>query len=149
MTTFRQRTLTASALAGALALTVSCGSSADDEPDTAQNIEDQEETQNGNGEDEDSPSDDEGSDEAGGAAEPAGSVAMDEVEENDSADSCWTVIDGTVYDVTEWVGQHPGGSAAIEQLCGTDGTEEFQGQHSGDSGPEDQLSEFAVGELDE
>lgn len=63
-------------------------------------------------------------------------IPLDEVEENDSAESCWTVIDGTVYDVTAWIDQHPGGPDRIEQLCGTDGTELFTGQHGGESGPE-------------
>ena len=78
---------------------------------------------------------------------PAEQITMARVEENDTADSCWTAIDGLVYDVTDWVDQHPGGPDRIEQLCGTDGTENFTDQHSGAPQPESQLAEFQIGQL--
>lgn len=81
------------------------------------------------------------------AGEPGAQFTMAEVEANDSTDSCWTVIDDGVYDVTEWVDQHPGGPDRIEQLCGSDGTQMFTNQHSGASTPEAQLAEFQIGEL--
>ncbi|HLS14658.1 MAG TPA: cytochrome b5-like heme/steroid binding domain-containing protein [Beutenbergiaceae bacterium] len=87
------------------------------------------------------------SDDGSGVQDAGDAITMAEVEENDSTDSCWTVIEGTVYDVTDWVEQHPGGPDRIEQLCGVDGTDLFTGQHSGQSQPESQLSEFEIGEL--
>lgn len=72
---------------------------------------------------------------------------MTEVEDNDSTESCWTVIEDGVFDLSDWVDQHPGGPDRIEQLCGTDGTQMFTNQHSGDSAPQEQLSEFRIGEL--
>ncbi|MGJ9407473.1 cytochrome b5 domain-containing protein, partial [Nesterenkonia aurantiaca] len=47
-------------------------------------------------------------------------LTMDQVEENDSPESCWAVMDGTVYDLTDWIEDHPGGADRIEGLCGTD-----------------------------
>jgi cytochrome b involved in lipid metabolism len=38
-----------------------------------------------------------------------------------------------VYDLTSFVARHPGGSARIISLCGTDGTAAFTGQHAGSS----------------
>lgn len=87
------------------------------------------------------------SDDGSGGGDGGEAITMAEVEENDSADSCWTVVEGTVYDVTDWIDQHPGGPDRIEQLCGADGTDLFTGQHSGQSQPEGQLSEFEIGEL--
>lgn len=72
---------------------------------------------------------------------------VDQVAEHATAEDCWTIIDGTVYDLTDWVNQHPGGSHRIVPLCGTDGTSAFQGQHSGDSTPQDRLAQFELGPL--
>ncbi len=86
---------------------------------------------------------------AGGDADDSGGATytMAQVATRDSASDCWVAIDGNVYDLTSWVAQHPGGAAAITGLCGTDGTAAFQGQHSGQSGPERSLSSFLVGAL--
>lgn len=43
--------------------------------------------------------------------------------------SCYTVISGSVYDITLWVNMHPGGKGAILSLCGVDGTEKFMNKH--------------------
>jgi cytochrome b involved in lipid metabolism len=64
-----------------------------------------------------------------------------------SASSCWTVIRGSVYDLTTWISQHPGGEQAILQLCGTDGTDEFVGQHGGSPQQENKLATFKIGVL--
>jgi cytochrome b involved in lipid metabolism len=73
--------------------------------------------------------------------------SMAEVEARGSTGSCWTVIDGGVYDLTEWISQHPGGAAAIESLCGTDGTAAFRAQHSHAARQEGILAAFKIGAL--
>ena len=70
-----------------------------------------------------------------------------EVAENASAESCWVAIDGGVYDLTMWVRSHPGGSGAILQLCGTDGTQMFLGQHGGQARPASTLDGYYIGPL--
>lgn len=75
--------------------------------------------------------------------------SMDEVEKHNNVDDCWAVIDGDVYDLTDWVGQHPGGADKIEQLCGTDGTAMFEGHHEGDAHPHAKIESFKIGELDD
>ncbi len=72
---------------------------------------------------------------------------MAKVKSNDSAASCWTVIDGYVYDLTKWIGQHPGGSGAIKSICGVDGSAAFNGQHDGQSKPGARLSGYLLGPL--
>lgn len=73
--------------------------------------------------------------------------SMSEVSSHASAESCWSVIRGEVYDLTNWKGSHPGGERAIMGLCGKDGTSSFEGRHGGSERPEDTLLSFKIGVL--
>ena len=85
---------------------------------------------------------------AGGTTAPAASTfTMEEVASHDSAESCWAVVDGSVYDLTRWAGLHPGGSQRILDLCGTDATERFQVQHSRNPRSNAQLDGLRIGTL--
>ncbi|CAH0056133.1 unnamed protein product, partial [Clonostachys solani] len=53
-----------------------------------------------------------------------------EVAKHNTKDSCWVVISGIVYDVTQLIDQHPGGANAILALAGKDATEDFDLFHS-------------------
>jgi cytochrome b involved in lipid metabolism len=88
------------------------------------------------------------------SAEPSKSAApdsmgytMERVKANGTSSSCWTVINGYVYDLTKWIGSHPGGSGAITSLCGTDGTSEFLAMHRGQGKPEARLAGYLLGPL--
>jgi cytochrome b involved in lipid metabolism len=72
---------------------------------------------------------------------------LGEVAVHNSASSCWTTINGGVYDVTNWINQHPGGSQAILSLCGKDGSVAFNGQHGGQPRPASELATFKIGTL--
>jgi len=72
---------------------------------------------------------------------------MAKVAQHNSASSCWTAINGNVYDLTNWIDQHPGGQGPILSLCGTDGSAAFNGQHGGQRRPESELSNFLLGPL--
>ncbi len=61
--------------------------------------------------------------------------------------SCWSAINGKVYDLTNWIGQHPGGEERILGICGIDGSSQFDGQHAGEGKPENYLSSFYIGDL--
>lgn len=80
-------------------------------------------------------------------AEDDGTYSMTEVRTHTSASSCWTVINGKVYDLTSWISRHPGGKSAITGLCGKDGTASFESEHEGDSKAESRLSSFLLGPL--
>ena len=54
---------------------------------------------------------------------------MEEVEKHNSLESCWTVIDGLVYDITHFVPSHPGGSRKIMRGAGKDSSKEFKRSH--------------------
>ena len=85
---------------------------------------------------------------AGVPALGAGSAhTMAEVAAHGTAADCWSAIQGTVYDLTSWVAQHPGGSRAITSLCGTDGTAAFNAAHRGQGSPAQELASLAIGPL--
>jgi hypothetical protein len=77
----------------------------------------------------------------------ASAYTMAKVKENNSATSCWSVINGKVYDLTKWINSHPGGSSAIKGLCGIDGTSSFTAQHRGQGSPASTLSSYLLGPL--
>ncbi|KAF2754409.1 L-lactate dehydrogenase [Pseudovirgaria hyperparasitica] len=52
-----------------------------------------------------------------------------EVAKHSTAESCWVVLYGAVYDVTKFIPSHPGGSKVILQLAGQDATEEYDPIH--------------------
>lgn len=79
----------------------------------------------------------------------ARSLAHAEVATHSSAESCYTVVSGIVYDLTSWIDQHPGGREAILSLCGTDGTAAFEAQHGGERRPAEELASFAIGILED
>ena len=72
---------------------------------------------------------------------------MDQVRANNSSASCWTLIDGFVYDLTRWISSHPGGAGAIRGLCGVDGTSSFKAQHGNQSSPAQRLNSYLLGPL--
>jgi cytochrome b involved in lipid metabolism len=72
---------------------------------------------------------------------------MTQVQANNTARSCWTAIDGYVYDLTRWINNHPGGSGPILFLCGTDGTSSFKSQHENESRPAIRLDTYRIGPL--
>jgi len=72
---------------------------------------------------------------------------MAQVSANNSAKSCWAVIEGSVYNLTAWINSHPGGSGAILSLCGTEATSSFKGRHGNQSRPAAQLSGYLLGVL--
>lgn len=72
---------------------------------------------------------------------------MAKVKENNSANSCWSVINGNVYNLTQWINSHPGGPSVIRGLCGVDGTASFNGKHRGQGSPTATLASYLLGPL--
>jgi hypothetical protein len=77
----------------------------------------------------------------------AAGYTMAQVRANNTVRSCWSAIDGFVYDLTRWINSHPGGSGAILFLCGTDGTNAFKAQHENQSRPAIRLDSYRIGPL--
>ncbi|GHJ85958.1 hypothetical protein NliqN6_2360 [Naganishia liquefaciens] len=66
-----------------------------------------------------------------GTLQPSGQklIPMSEVALHNTRDDCWVVIEGMVYDVTDFLGMHPGGAGVILQHAGDDATEVFKPLH--------------------
>lgn len=139
------------AAVGMLVLT-GCGTSAEEEPEAPATEEEETEAPATEEEEAETPATEENEveeEEASPESDPDDeALTMEAVEDNDSEESCWTVIDDVVYDVTDWISQHPGGAERILGLCGADGTAQFEQQHEGDSRPGDQLEEFELGPVE-
>ncbi len=73
--------------------------------------------------------------------------SMAEVAAHNSAASCYTAIEGAVYDVTSYVSKHPGGQSAIKSICGVEGSAAFGGQHGSSGKPSSVLAQFKIGFL--
>lgn len=77
-----------------------------------------------------------------------------DVAKHDSTSDCWLIVSGNVYDVTDFIPQHPGGQA-IANYCGEDATRAFEGNRSHSDGETDsngntasqELSKHLVGKL--
>ncbi len=61
--------------------------------------------------------------------EPPRQLSGIEVAKHNSRESCWVVISGKAYDVTEFLDEHPGGANIILQYGGKDATEEYNPVH--------------------
>jgi cytochrome b involved in lipid metabolism len=76
-----------------------------------------------------------------------GEFTLTQVAVHSDVASCWSAINGNVYDLTPWINQHPGGEGAILSICGKDGSAAFDNQHGGQSKPENKLVMFKIGAL--
>ncbi|KAJ5987758.1 hypothetical protein N7481_002968 [Penicillium waksmanii] len=57
-------------------------------------------------------------------------VTRAQIQEHSSRQSCWVAIHGAVYDVTDFLDEHPGGSKVILRCAGRDATNDFDSVHS-------------------
>ena len=54
------------------------------------------------------------------------SYTLEEIARHNTENSCWLVVDRTVYDVTDFISRHPGGVFAILSKAGTDVTSQYR-----------------------
>lgn len=77
----------------------------------------------------------------------SGTYTLAEVALHAGTTSCWSVIRNTVYDLTAFVEEHPGGERNILKICGKDGTSYFEGKHGGNVKQETLLTTFEIGKV--
>lgn len=70
-----------------------------------------------------------------GTAATARTVTAAELAGHSSESDCWVAVAGSVYDVTAYIPNHPGGPGTIIPYCGKDATTAFEtkggmGSHS-------------------
>lgn len=73
--------------------------------------------------------------------------SMGEASQHNTREDCWVVIDGKVYDVTEYLDEHPGGDDVLLSASGRDSTEEFEDAGHSQSARE-LMQDYCIGELD-
>jgi uncharacterized membrane protein len=81
------------------------------------------------------------------ASEITGAISMAEVSQRNTRESCWSVVNDAVYDLTEFIARHPAGADSIVEMCGEDASEEFNGTHDGQAEPEEWLAVFKIGQV--
>lgn len=72
--------------------------------------------------------------------------SLEDVAERDSEERCWLAIDGAVYDVTDYLSDHPPGKEEILPHCGSDATDAF-GEVGHSSTAEAVRSRHQIGEI--
>ena len=61
-------------------------------------------------------------------------ISAEEVALHKSDENCWIVLNGKVYDVTDYLEEHPGGVGKIMEQAGGDATKAFNdAKHSMDA----------------
>lgn len=81
------------------------------------------------------------------AATVTGPITIDEVSQHATPEDCWSVVNGTVYDLTGFIARHPAGAGAVIGMCGRDATADFVGEHGGQPEAEGWLEVFRIGSL--
>lgn len=76
-------------------------------------------------------------------------LTSSELAKHNSSASCWTLVSGKIYDLTNYINQHPGGSSTILPLCGADGTAAFIAQHGSSSAAQSALASLYIGDLNQ
>lgn len=80
----------------------------------------------------------------------ANAISLEEVAKHATESDCWIVVHGNVYNLTDFVGQHPGGPSIIEQ-CGKDGTQVFDHRPGSDrphpARAEAEMAKYKIGVL--
>jgi predicted heme/steroid binding protein len=71
---------------------------------------------------------------------------LEEVQKHNNADDVWIVLHNKVYDITKYLEDHPGGSAILIEVAGTDATEAFEETGHSDEAREE-LEKYQIGDL--
>ena len=74
------------------------------------------------------------------------SYTAEEVKKHKTKDDCWLIIKGLVYNVTEFLSIHPGGSSIVLSVGGEDATEYFYELHRPDI-LDEVGTKYIIGEL--
>ncbi|CAK1585287.1 unnamed protein product [Parnassius mnemosyne] len=73
-------------------------------------------------------------------------ISIEEVRKHRDSKSVWIIIHNDVYDVTNFLEEHPGGEDSLLGVAGQDGTQSFEDVgHSADA--RDLLKKYKIGTL--
>jgi cytochrome b involved in lipid metabolism len=80
-------------------------------------------------------------------ANVSNTYTLAQVASNSTRASCWTVVDGIVYNITAYINSHPGGANSITRICGIDGSTMFNNEHGAVSPQKNILTNYRIGTL--
>ncbi|KAG8699770.1 hypothetical protein FRC09_006397, partial [Ceratobasidium sp. 395] len=75
-------------------------------------------------------------------------ISAEAVAKHNNRESCWIIVHDHVYDVTEFLNDHPGGSKIILKYAGKDATEEYDPIHPPDAITTNLPKEKHLGKID-
>ena len=73
--------------------------------------------------------------------------SADDVARHCAKDDAWVIVGDGVYDITEWIPRHPGGSIPLVQYAGRDMTDAFRAYHSPNGKAAKTLNAYKIGEF--
>ncbi|KIM85387.1 hypothetical protein PILCRDRAFT_778154 [Piloderma croceum F 1598] len=73
---------------------------------------------------------------------------LQQVAKHNTPSSCWVIINNKVYDVTDFLTEHPGGSSIILKYAGRDATAAYEPIHPPDALDKNLSKDKHLGELD-
>lgn len=74
-------------------------------------------------------------------------ISRTSVLNHNTIDDCWLIIQNNVYDFTDFIKKHPGGSEILLSRAGEDATSYFIGKHGKNPGVIKQLERLKIGTL--
>ncbi|KAK0251066.1 hypothetical protein LTS09_013772 [Friedmanniomyces endolithicus] len=77
---------------------------------------------------------------------PSATLSRQDVSRHNSEDDLWVIVDHKVYDLSDFVDAHPGGSVVLTQVAGQDATQAFYNLHRHEI--LQQYSKLCIGVLD-
>ncbi|GBD33942.1 Soluble cytochrome b558 [bacterium HR34] len=72
--------------------------------------------------------------------------SFEEIQKHNTRDDCWLVINGKVYDVTDFLNKYPEGDAIL-QNCGKDATEIFDKENTEVKTLKENLENYYIGDV--
>ena len=80
---------------------------------------------------------------------PANDLTWELVNQHNTADNCWQVIDNQIYDLSQYIklGIHPGGTDKLINLCGQDATTAFRNVGKHQEQAQQALTNYILGTL--